>query len=711
MAYTKHVTFAGRDLKIEINRLAKQANGSVLLQYAETVVLATVVQAKEAREGADFFPLFVDYEEKMYAAGKIKGSRFIKREGRASDDAIISARLIDRSIRPLFKETERKETQVFVNVLAFDGEHDADVLGILASGLAITVAGLQWNGPLAACRAVKSDGEILINPTYKARTNARADVVVSSRGDELVMTDIEAKEAPESDVIELIEAGMKANRELIEIIEDIKKEVNVVMRSSETSSEPEAVEKLARLEEKVKKVVAEHSETLYGHTCKADYKAAIGRIESVIDAEIKADNAFDKDDRMQALRFLENALDRVMRDYVLGQNKRIDGRDLDQIRTLQAEVSVLPRVHGSAVFTRGETQVLTVATLGSPGDEQLIDTMEEDTTKRYMHHYNFPGFSVGEIKPLRMPSRREIGHGALAEKALIPVIPDKESFPYTVRLVSEVLESNGSSSQASVCGSTLALMDAGVPILRPVAGIAMGLISNSENPSDYRIITDIQGIEDHSGDMDFKVAGTTEGVTAVQLDIKLGGISMDIVKETFVKAKEARLFILDTMKGAITGPRETLSVYAPRIEQMKIHPDKIREVIGPGGKMINTIIDKTGVQMDIEDDGTVFITSNDEKGMTEAMKMVQDIVKEVEVGEVYEGKVTRIMDFGAFVEVLPKKEGLLHVSEISWERTSSVADVLKIGDTVQVKVIEIDNLNRINLSAKALLQRPEKPRE
>lgn len=711
MIYKKTLLFAGQEISIETGRLAKQASASILLSFSQTVVLSTVVQMEKPREGTDFFPLTVDYEEKMYAAGKIKGSRFIKREGRATDQATISARLIDRSIRPLFKESERRETQVSVNVLAFDGQNDADVLGIVASSLALSISGITWDGPLAACRVIRLDGKIIFNPTYAQRALAQTEITVVSRRDEVVMLDVEAKETPETEVFDLISAGVEENKKLITFIESIVADLKPQPLFPEITLNEEEQKKqsdLLRLKNKVNELVLANFDLVFGHKSKLAYKKSVGILQAKIDENLKADNNFDKELAAKASKFMEGALDLAMRQRILSSGERIDGRKLDEIRPLSAEVAILPRVHGSALFTRGETQVLTVVTLGAPGDEQTIDSMEEDTTKHYMHHYNFPGWSVGEVKPMRMPTRREIGHGALAEKALEPVLPPKDSFPYTIRLVSETLESNGSSSQAATCASTLALMDAGVPITRPVAGIAMGLITNPDNSADYKILTDIQGIEDHTGDMDFKVSGTSEGVTAVQLDIKTGGIHLDIVKNTLDQAKIARLKILEVMKATLAAPRADLAPSAPRIETVKINPEKIRDLIGPGGKMINSIIAATGVQIDIEDDGRVFVTSNNVEAMIKAKKMIANVTKEAEVGATYDGRVTRIMDFGAFVEILPKQEGLLHVSEISWDRVENVSDVLKVGDIVSVKLVEIDNLGRLNLSAKRLVPQPER---
>lgn len=698
--------YAGRKLTVEIGKLANQAHGACTVRYGDTVVLATVVQAAKQREGIEYFPLMVDYEERLYAAGKIKGSRFIKREGRPSDEAILNARIIDRSVRPLFKDTERKDVQVVVTVLSVDHENDPDVPALIGASCALAISPIPWNGPVAAVRVGRINGEWVLNPTYEARTKSDLEVYVSATEHEVVMLEAAAAQVPEEVIAEAVAFGHKHIAKLFPFIGEIISACGAAKRKEEVNAEMAQAEQILR--QKVETYLAGKFEPLFATRSKEDYKRLLGEITLGLDEALKADNDVAKEARAQGLKMVEHYLDLAMRQMVLEKKIRVDGRKLDEIRNLSAEVDVLPRTHGSALFQRGETQVLSIITLGSPGDEQTLDGMEEDGKKRYMHHYNFPGFSVGEVQPVRSPGRREIGHGALAEKALLPVIPqDKEKFPYTIRVVSEVLASNGSSSQASTCGSSLALMAAGVPILAPVAGIAMGLITDLVNKSRYEILTDIQGLEDHSGDMDFKVAGTRTGVTAVQLDIKLGGISQEIVQQTLFKAREARMKILDVMAQAIPAPRPELSEYAPRIVSFHIPVDKIRDVIGPGGKMINEIIDATGVTIDIEDDGLVMVTSVSATASEKAVAWIKNITREVVVGEVFQGKVTRLMNFGAFVEILPRQEGLVHISELAWARVDNVQSVVKVGDVIPVKVVEIDEQGRINLSHKQTLPKPE----
>jgi len=707
MVQTFETEWAGRTLTVEVGKLAGQAHGACTVRYGDTVVLATVVRGAKPREGVDYFPLMVDYEEKMYAAGKIKGSRFIKREGRASDEAILTARLIDRSVRPLFKETERKDVQVVLTVLSVDNENDPDVPSLIAASIALHISSVPWNGPISGIRLGRINGEWVLNPTYEARLKSELDIVVVGTATEAVMIEAGGHQIPEETMIEAIEFGHKHAKKLFDFFSEIRTKVGAP-KDSEVIPSAEAIIEQEKLEKKVKDFFAHVTiDSLFPYVNKDEFRQKVSALETELDEKLKADSEVTKEMRSRGMAQFEEYLNNAARDYVLKTNKRVDGRALDEVRPLQVEVGLLPRTHGSGLFTRGETQVLSVVTLGAPGDEQLLDTMEMEGKKRYMHHYNFPPFSVGEVSPMRGPGRREIGHGALAEKALEPVIPDKELFPYTIRVVSEVLSSNGSSSQASACGSTLALMDAGVPIIAPVAGIAMGMMSHPENKEDYRILTDIQGVEDHAGDMDFKVAGSVNGITAIQLDIKLGGISLAVCREAITKARTARLHILETMLKVLPTARPELSPYAPRIETLKIAVDKIREVIGTGGKVINEIIDKTGTTIDIEQDGMVMVTGHDPVQVRAAVEWIQNIVREVEVGEVFEGKVTRLMDFGAFVQILPGKEGMVHISELEWARVGKVEDVLNVGDTTKVKVIEIDDMGRVNLSRKALLPRPE----
>lgn len=697
---------AGRQLKIEVGRLAGQAHGSCTVQYGDTVVLATAVQASKQREGIDFFPLMVDYEERFYAAGKIKASRFIKREGRPSDEAVLTGRLVDRSVRPLFSETERRDVQVMITVLSVDHESDPDLLALWGASLALGLSPIDWHGPVAAARVGRINGEWVLNPSYEARTKSELEVFVSGTAEQIVMIEAAGQEVPEDIMTEAILFAQKHLSKLIPFFNEIIKECGHPKVQPQVDEEAMAV--INKIRAKVEAYVTGKFDPLFEAKSKDEYKSILSNITNGLDEMLKADNEISKEERAKGLKMIEEYLDIAARNLVLDKGKRVDGRGLDELRNISAEVGVLPRTHGTGLFQRGETQVMSVVTLGAPGMEQTLDGMEEEGKKRYMHHYNFPGYSVGEVSPVRSTGRREIGHGALAEKALLPVIPqDKEKFPYTIRVVSEVLGSNGSSSQASACGSSLALMDAGVPIKAPVAGIAMGLITDPKDPKRYALITDIQGIEDHSGDMDFKVAGTRQGVTAIQLDIKLNGIPQSIISETLSKARQARLKILDIMDQAISAPRPELSKWAPRIVSFMIPVDRIRDVIGPGGKMINEIIDATGVTIDIEDSGLVMVTSVSQEASDKAIAWIKNLTREVVPGEVFTGKVTRIMNFGAFVEVLPKQEGLVHISELAWERVGKVEDVVKIGDSIDVKVIEIDDQGRINLSHKALLPKPE----
>ncbi len=704
---------AGIELSVEVGKLAQQAQGSCTVTYGETVVLATAVSSSSPRDGIDYFPLMVDYEERLYAAGKIKGSRFIKREGRATDDAILTARLIDRSIRPLFKESQRNDVQVVVTVLSYDGINEPDFPSLIAASIALGISPITWGGPLAGIKIGRIGSEWVINPSVEARQKSDFDLLVAGVKDQVVMIEAGAKQVPEAIMIEAIEFAGKHIQKILPFIEKIIKEVGVAKQ--EASIDPEKAATRQLVTDKVQTFLATKNLDNCFQADKSKMKAAIEEVKAELDQVLKVDNEVSKDARAMGISMLDQVLEKTFKTLVLEKNKRPDNRAFDEIRPLSAEVAILPRTHGSALFSRGETQVLSVVTLGAPGDEQTLDSMEESGTKKYMHHYNFPGYSTGEVKPLRGPGRREIGHGALAEKALVAVLPDGADFPYTIRVVSEVLGSNGSSSQASICGSTLSLMDAGVPIKAPVAGIAMGLVVDDQDPNKYQILTDIQGIEDHSGHMDFKVAGTEAGITAIQLDIKLGGINYNVVKETITKARVARMKVLEVMAKAIAAPRAELSQYAPRIITLRIDPDKIREVIGTGGKIINEIIDKCGVQIDIEQDGLVLITSTDGEGAKKAKIWIENIVKEIEVGEIYEGKVTQIIkdrnsgsEIGAIVELVPGKDGMVHISQVSYTRIAKITDQINIGDTVKVKVVDVDKANnRVSLSIKDLLPKPE----
>lgn len=698
-------TWAGRKLTIEVGKLAQQANGSCRVQYGDTVILATAVMSKNIREGIDFFPLMVDYEEKLYAAGKIKGSRFIKRETRPSDEAVLTARMIDRSIRPLFPDAMRRDVQVMVTVMSVDGENDPDVPSLIGAVTALTISNIPWDGPIAAVRVGQINGEWVLNPSYEARLKSVIDVVVSGDGEKTIMLEAAGNEAPEQVAIDSIKFGQKHIGPVLDFIKDIGKQVG--QKKLATVEAVSAEEKAALVEkEKVRDLVRQFvRENIHDFVLDQIKATKMLRKSSIADLKEACDHFLSekeigKDKRKDALGKMKDFIEEEVSRAILEDGKRVDGRGLTDIRPLEVMVGALPRTHGSAVFQRGETQVMSVVTLGAPGDEQVLEGIEENGKKRYMHHYNFPGFSVGEVSPSRGASRRDIGHGALAEKSIVPMLPPKETFPYTIRVVSEVLGSNGSSSMASVCGSTLSLMDAGVPISKPVAGIAMGLVSNAKGQ--FKILTDLQDLEDGDGGMDFKIAGTADGITAVQMDTKTTGLSMEIVEKTFKQAHEARLKLLKVMADVIAAPRPELSQYAPRIVTLTINPDKIRDVIGPGGKMINKIIDETGVDIDIEDSGLVFITAVNAEGSAKAVEWIKNLTREVKAGEVFTGKVTRIMDFGAFVEVLPNQEGLVHISQLAPHRVEKVTDVVKIGDEVQVKVTEIDEKGRINLSMKAL---------
>lgn len=675
--------------------MAKQANGAVMVRYGDTVVLVTAVVSPQPREGIDFFPLLVDYEEKLYAVGKIPGS-FLRREGRPTESAILAARTIDRPIRPLFPDGFRNDVQVVATVLSVDPDCPADTTAMIGASAALSISEIPFQGPIAGVHVGRVNGEFVINPTSKQAELSDLDLIVAGSKDAIMMVEAGAKEVPEEQILEAILFGHEEIKKLVAFQEEIKAEIG---------KEPLAVELYEPDPEIVEAVKAFATEKLIAALTtseKLEREALIDQVKEEthqhfldnLGEEVYAEKARDISTALDAI--IKNEVRRM----IVEERKRIDGRELDEIRPISCEVGVLPRTHGSGLFTRGQTQVLSVVTLGRSSEEQILEGLEDEESKRYIHHYNFPAYSVGEVKPMRGPGRREIGHGALAERALLPVIPSEEEFPYTIRVVSEVLESNGSTSQASVCGSTLALMDAGVPIKKPVAGIAMGLVKYQDQ---FTILTDIQGLEDHLGDMDFKVAGTRDGVTAVQMDIKVSGISKEILQEALAQARKGRLFILDKMAEAIAEPRPELSAYAPRMITMTIDPDKIRDVIGPGGKMIRKIIEETGVEIDIEDDGRVFISSMDSKAGEEAKAIIERLTSDVDVGKTYLGKVVRIMNFGAFVEILPGKEGLVHISQLALERVAKVEDVVNIGDEILVKVIEIDRQGRINLSRKALL--------
>lgn len=682
--------YHGRPLSIEVGRMAKQADGAALVRYGETVVLVTSVAAKELMGDTDFFPLTVDYQEKTFAAGKIPGG-FFKREGRPSEKEILTCRLIDRSIRPLFSDGLRCETQVIATVLSADRENDPDVVAMLGASVALEVSDIPFNGPLAGVRIGRVQGEWVINPTQSQLQDSDIDIFLSGSRDAIVMVEGGARMVPEDMILEALFLGHEAIQPLLDVQEEIKREVGKSKRSI-PPVEPDKgmiqrVEELAR--DKILQAIAI-----------PEKQERYQRLDEV-KGEVLSQALLEDPEREKEIRAIFEELKRnYFRQLIIKERRRIDGRGLKEVRPITCEVEVLPRTHGSALFTRGETQALVVTTLGTTSDEQKIDALIGEHFKKFMLHYNFPPFSTGEVKFLRGPSRREIGHGALAERALLPVLPKEEEFPYTIRIVSEVLESNGSTSMATVCGGSLSLMDAGVPIAAPVAGIAMGLIKEGDQ---VRVLSDILGDEDHLGDMDFKVAGTREGITALQMDIKIAGVTREVMREALYQAKEGRIGILEVMDATISEPRREISGHAPRIITLKVKPEKIREIIGPGGKVIRGIVEETGVKMDVEDDGTVTIASSDEAATRKAVEMVQRITAEAEIGKIYRGTVRKIVDFGAFVEILPGTDGLVHISQLAPERVRRVADVLKEGDEVLVKVLEIDRQGKIKLSRKEAL--------
>ena len=680
----------GRTLTIEQGKMAKQANGAVLVRYGDTVVLVTATASKEPREGVDFFPLTVDYEEKMYAAGKIPGG-FIKREGRPSNDATLCARLIDRPIRPLFPKGYRNDVQIVATVLSVEPDNAPELAGMIGASCALSVSDIPFDGPIAGVRVGRVDGAFVINPTAAQREVSTLNLTVAGSADAVMMVEAGASELPEEVVLDAILFGHKEIQRIVAFEQEIQAACGKLKSEARLFKVPvalaEALDAAARplLDEAVR------------NPDKLDRDAHIAAIAADMMEKFLPEYPEMEKEIAMAFHDLEKS---VVRRMITREKIRPDGRGLEEVRPVSCEVGLLPRPHGSALFTRGQTQVLSVTTLGALSDEQVIDGLGPETTKHYLHQYNFPGYSVGEARPMRSPGRREIGHGALAERALLPVVPSIESFPYTIRVVSEVLESNGSSSMASVCGSTLSLMHAGVPIKRPVSGVAMGLVKEGDA---YTILTDIQGMEDALGDMDFKVAGTSEGITALQMDIKVDGLSRDILQAALAQAKRGRAFILDKMLACIPAPAAELSPYAPRVETITIKVDKIRDVIGTGGKVVRGIVDETGVDVDIHEDGHIFLTSPDAAAMARAKQMIEDIVREVEVGEVYTGTVTRLLKFGAFVQILPNKEGLCHISQLANHRVERVEDVVQVGDQLTVKVVEIDEKGRINLSHKATL--------
>ncbi|MFH1575649.1 MAG: polyribonucleotide nucleotidyltransferase [Candidatus Nealsonbacteria bacterium] len=684
-----------KDLLVEINDLTEQAAGSCIVRYGDTVVLATVVMAKTIREGIDFFPLTVEYEEKFYAAGKILGSRFMRREGRASDEAIITARAIDRAIRPRFPENFRNEVQVVVTCLSWDGENDPDVIGILAASIALSISNIPWVSPIAPIRIGRLNDKFIINPTYKERSEGKLDMIIvglHENNEPLInMIEMEGNEIQESAVSEAYDFVKPYFKNLIDFQNEIikkagKKKDIVAEQATDRDIEKEFNDFLGDRLEKALFLVK-----------KSDRSNALEDLEGSLAYFIEG--KFPGLGKTKYIKsFFEKEINRLVHENIIQKDRRPDGRKLDEVREIKTEVGILPRTHGTGLFIRGETKVLSVLTLGTPSDAKLIEDMETRGKKRFMHHYNFPPYSSGEIKPMRGPGRREIGHGMLAEKALLPLIPSSEEFPYTIRIVTEILSSNGSTSMASASAASLALMDGGVPIKSPAAGISLGLMKDQKG--NYKILTDIQGPEDHYGDMDFKVAGTRTGITAIQLDVKIDGISEEVFKIALESAKKARLQILDKIENLLQKPRPELSPWAPRIFTLQIKPDKIRDVIGSGGKVINEIIEKCEVSIDIEDTGKIFVTAEKAENAQKAIDWIQNITREIMVGEIFQGKVKRILSFGAFVEVLPGQEGMVHISQLAPRRVERVEDVVNIGDIVPVKVIAIDEQGRINLSIK-----------
>lgn len=690
------ITVAGREMTLETGRLAKQANGSVLVNYGDTSVLVTATMSRSPREGIDFFPLLVDYEERLYSVGKIPGS-FLKREGRPSEKAILAARLIDRPLRPLFPKGFRNDVQVVATVLSVDQNNPPEVAAMVGASAALSISNIPFNGPIAGVIVGMIDNQYIINPTLEQAEKSCLHLVVAGTKDAIMMVEAGAAEISEVQMLEAIMAGHQEIKRIIAAIEEMQAEVNqpkidvplfIVPFELESAVREYAHDKMAAAVQNPDKLSRESDIAVVSEDAKAKF-AAIYPDQSKLIKEV-----------------LEDLLKDIVRNAIINDHFRPDGRDLKTIRPISCDVKVLPRTHGSGLFTRGQTQVLSVVTLGAMGDVQIIDDLGIDESKRYLHHYNFPSFSVGETRPQRGPSRRDIGHGALAERALFPMIPSEVEFPYTIRVVSEVLESNGSSSMGSVCGSTLALMDAGVPIKAPVSGVAMGLVKEGDK---YVILTDIQGMEDHLGDMDFKVAGTANGITALQMDIKISGLNEKILSEALAQANEGRMYILGKMLEVISEPRPDLSPYAPRMFTLTIPVEKIKDVIGPGGKMINKIILETSVKIDIEDDGRVFIAAVDAEQGLRAKKMIEDLVREIAIGEVFTGKVTRVEKYGAFVELMPGKEALVHISQLAHERVARTEDVVNVGDGVVVKITEIDRMGRIGASRKELLSPPEPP--
>ena len=685
------ISLAGRPLVVETGKLAKQAGGAVLIRYGDTAVIVAATASAEPREGIDFFPLTVDYEERLYAVGKIPGG-FIKREGRPSETAVLSGRLIDRPIRPLFSEGFRNDVQVVATVVSVDQNNPPDITAMIGASCALSISDIPFGGPIGGVRIGRIDGEFIVNPTVDEQEKSDLNLVVAGTRDAVLMVEAGASQLSEEVILQAISYGHEVIKDIVKFQEQIVLQVGKAKRELKTYQVPTEIDAAVRgfIADRMGQAVANSDKLAREEQIKQLKQETTAHFAALYPTNSKEIN-----------HMVQKILKETVRKMITVDKIRPDGRKVDEVRPINCEVGLLARTHGSGLFTRGQTQALTITTLGAIGDEQILDGLGVEDSKRYMHHYNFPSFSVGETRPSRGPGRREIGHGALAERALLAVIPTEMEFPYTLRLVSEVLESNGSSSMASVCGSTLSLMDAGVPLHAPVSGVAMGLIKEGDY---YTILTDIQGMEDALGDMDFKVAGTEKGITAIQMDIKISGLTKDILADALEQARLGRMHILGKMLEAIQTPRSELSPYAPRIITMEIHPDKIRDVIGPGGKIIKKIIDETGVKIDIEDDGKIFIAAVDMEAGQKAVRIIETLVRDVEVGAVYTGKVTRLMNFGAFVEILPGKEGLVHISQLARERVAKVEDVVKTGDEIMVKVTEVDRQGRINLSHKDLLK-------
>ena len=687
--YRKFETeFAGRPLVVETGKMTQLANGACLVRYGETVVHVACTASEKPREGVDFFPLSVDYEEKMYSVGKIPGS-YLKREGRPSEKAILTSRVIDRPIRPLFPKDMRNDCSIVCTVMSVDPDCQPEIAAMIGTSIAISISDVPWNGPVSSCSVGLVDGEIVINPTLEQRAVSDMATTVASTSERIAMIEAGANCVDDDTMYKAIMAGHEANQPIIQFIKNIQEEIGKP-KFDYPSNEPdhdmfEAIYNFAEADVKV--AMDTDDKNIRDERLLPIYDAVHEKFDEIYpEQEAKIDECMYKTQKT------------IVRRWLLDEQKRVDGRGMDDIRPLASEVGILPRVHGSGMFTRGQTQVLTVATLGSVSEQQYLDGIDEEETKRYIHHYNFPSYSVGETKPSRGPGRREIGHGALAERALKPVIPSVEEFPYTLRLVSEILSSNGSTSQGSICGSTLALMDAGVPIKAPVAGISCGLITEGER---WMTMVDIQGVEDFFGDMDFKVTGTTDGITAIQMDIKIHGLTRPIVEGAIARCREARLFIMDTcMKPAISEPRKEVGKYAPKIDQISIDPQKIGDVVGKQGCVINKIIEETGVKIDISEEGNVAICGTDKEMIEKAKSIIKSIVTDIEPGQVITGKVVRIMPFGAFVELKPKKDGMIHISRLSDKRVEKVEDVVNIGDMVTVKVLDVDKMGKISLSMK-----------